>query len=66
MLGACKLHLNAGILRDKTIADTLMYIPSYVTQNYPSSRLKLVVEIFEYLLNLLNQPIKIHLSPQRC
>ena len=32
---------------DKTIADKLMYITNYDTQNYPISRLKLVVETFK-------------------
>ncbi len=33
-----------GILRDKTMAHKLMYIPSDDTQNYPFCRLKLVFE----------------------
>ena len=38
--------IKTGILRDKTIADKLMYIPSNDTQNYPFCRLQLVVETF--------------------
>ena len=30
--------------RDKTMGDRLMYIPNYDTQNYPFSRLHLVVK----------------------
>ena len=44
------------------MADILMYISKDNTQNYPFYRLKLVVET----LNLINQPIKIHYSPQNC
>ena len=38
----------SGILRDKTMADKLMYIFNDDTQNYPSYRLQLVVETFEH------------------
>ena len=33
-------------LRDKTMADDLMYIPNDATQNYPFCRLQLVDETF--------------------
>ena len=36
----------AGILNDKTIANELMYIPNYDTQNYQLCRLQLVEETF--------------------
>ena len=35
---------KAGIYRDKTMADKLMYIPNDGTQNYIYFRLQLVVE----------------------
>ena len=38
----------AGIWRYKTMADKLMYIPNYDTQNYPFCRFKLVAEAFEH------------------
>ena len=43
---------------DKTMVDTLMYIPNDDTQNYPYCRLQLAVEII-CTFNLINQPIKI-------
>ena len=36
----------AWIQRDKTMADKLMYIPNYNTQNYPLCRLQFVIETF--------------------
>ena len=38
----------AGILRDKTMSDKLMYIPNNDAQKYTIFRLKLVVEMFEH------------------
>ena len=43
------------------MVDKLMYILNDDEQNYPF-RLQLVAETF----NLMNQPIKIHQSPQKC
>ena len=40
-------RIFTGILRDKTMADKLMYNSNKVTQNYPFCRLKLVVETFQ-------------------
>ena len=45
------------------MADKLMYIPNNDIQNNPFYRLQFVVEMFE---DLINQPIKIPLSPQSC
>ena len=39
------LHLQV-ILRDKTMADKLLYTPNDDTQKYPFCRLQLVVETF--------------------
>ena len=33
----------SGFERDKTMADKLTYIPNVITQNYPFSRLQIVV-----------------------
>ena len=41
-------YRGAGIYRDKTMADTLMYILNDDTQNYTFCRSKLVVEPFEH------------------
>ncbi len=38
----------SGILRDKTMADKLIYIPNDDTKKYPFCRFKLVVETFEH------------------
>ena len=43
------------------MADKLMYIPNDEKQNYPFSRLKLMIEMFEHSIN---QPIKIHKVPK--
>ena len=41
---------------DKSMADKLMYIPYYYTQNYPICRLKVVVETFGHsILRPTNQ-----------
>ena len=40
--------MDAGILRNKTMADKLIFIPNDDTQNYPFSRLQIVVEPFEH------------------
>ena len=48
-------HLRFFVLRDKTMADKLMYIPNDDTNNYPFCRLKLVVETFEYTTESTNQ-----------
>ena len=46
----------AGISRDKTMADKLMYIPIDDTQNYSLCTLELVIETFNTKLNeLANQ-----------
>ena len=37
---------RSGILRDKTMDDEFIYIPNDDKQNYPSCRLKLIVEQF--------------------
>ena len=42
-------------LRDKTIADKLMYIPNADTQNYPCCRLQLVVETHQHPTKWANQ-----------
>ena len=42
-----------GTIRDKTIDDTLMYIPNKDKQNYPFCKLQYV-----WILKLMNQPIK--------
>ena len=39
-------YQESGVKRDKTMADKLMYISNDDTQNYPFSRLQLVVEMF--------------------
>ena len=59
------LRLMAGIERGKTMADKLMNISNYDTQNYPFYRLQLLV--IGYTLNLMNQQIKksLKLSSQR-
>ena len=44
-----KLRVFFRYLRDKTIADKLMYIPKNDTQNYFFCGIKLVVETFEHL-----------------
>ena len=41
----CKLFRD---LREKTIADKLVYIANVDTQNYPSCRSQLVVEKFKH------------------
>ena len=46
---------EAGILRDKTMADKFMYIPNDDTQNYPFRRLQLVVETFRHSTKYINQ-----------
>ena len=46
---------------DKIITDKWMYIPNDYTQNTPFRRFKLVVET----LNVMNQQIKIHISPPK-
>ena len=50
-----KMHQNfdnieyfSWIIRDKTMADKLMYIPMDDTQNYPFFKLILVVETFQH------------------
>ena len=43
IMGIAK-SLKPRILKDKKMADKLMYIPNNDTQNYPYCRLKLVVE----------------------
>ena len=47
------------------MADKLMYIPKYDTQNYPYSRLQLVVKTFRYSTLWTNQS-KLVKSPQSC
>ena len=39
------MHIVSGILRDKTIADKLMYIPNDDIQNYPFFRILLVAQL---------------------
>ena len=56
----------AGIERDKTMADKLMYIPNDVTQNYPFCRLQLVIDMFGHLtINEIKILIKIQLKSPR-
>ena len=45
------------------MADKLMYIPNYDTQNYLNFRLKLVVGMFKYFTKWTNQS-KFDKSPQ--
>ena len=55
-------HLSSnhpGRERDKTMADKFMYIPNGDTQNYPFSRLQLVVETFVHSTSM-----KIYQSPR--
>ena len=48
--------LYIGILRGKTIADKLTYIPNDDTQNYPFCKLQLVVEnLNTHLIEPTNQ-----------
>ena len=47
---------NTGILRDKTMAQKLMYIPNDDTQNYPFYKLQFVFEAFQ-TFTLMNQLI---------
>ena len=44
------LPWDAGIIRDKTMEDKLMYIPKDYTQNYPFCKLNLLVEKFGHLV----------------
>ena len=45
----------SGILRDKTIANKLMYIPNDDKQNYPFCTLELMVKMFGYATEWTNQ-----------
>ncbi len=45
----------SGILRDKTMADKMMYIPNDDTQNLTICRLQLVVETIVHSTKLTNQ-----------
>ena len=47
------IHFFPWILRDKTMADKLMYISNDDTQNYPFYRLQLVLK---HLYTKLNEP----------
>ena len=55
-----KLNVRLWNLKDKTMGDKFVYIPIDEAQNYSFSRLQLVV----WILNLMNQPIKIQLRSQ--
>ena len=48
----------AGILRDKTMHDKLMYIPNYDKQNYHFCRIKLMLISFETVYDLFKQSQK--------
>ena len=54
-----KISHSLGILREKTMADKLIYIPNDDTQNYPLCRLQFVVETLATQLNLPNKSIKV-------
>ena len=43
--------MNPGIKSDKTLADKLMYILNYNTQNYPFCRLQLRLKSLDTQLN---------------
>ena len=52
------MGILTAILRDKTMAYKLMYIPDDDTQNYPFCRLKFVIETFNtYLNRTINQKV---------
>ena len=47
-MGIVNLDIAVQYIRDKTMADELMYIPNDNTQNHHFFRIQLVIETFEY------------------